>query len=203
MGNHQIGNHEIGNHEIGNHLMKIIELAIYMWTKNGNREIIEQMPTKESWQATVKILEIIWRCLVPGHCSYIYSWLFINWLQKIVQQLGSALLNFEIKCPALKYKSSMETFGGGEWFCWFYSLQCCIESLRLCSITFGSSMGGRMLPLWKLSATIKPDTHQWAPWRIKPGTISKNSRQQDLSLGENTYFKMSPDIYQIPQTFIK
>ena len=43
-------------------------------------------------------------------------------------------------------------------FCWFYSPQCCIESLRLCSITSGSSMGWRMLPLWKLSPTIKSDT---------------------------------------------
>ena len=52
--------------------------------------------------------------------------------------------------------------------CWFSSPQCCaveyfqfnrnVESLRLCSITWGSTLGWRMSPLWKLSPTIKLDT---------------------------------------------
>ena len=67
-----------------------------------------------------------------------------------------------------------------RWFCWFWSEfadfllhwvsesgladfilpnVANVESLRLCSITWGSNcMGWRMFPLWKLSPAIKPDT---------------------------------------------
>lgn len=39
-----------------------------------------------------------------------------------------------------------------------FQFNCNVESLRLCSITWGSTLGWRMSPLWKLSPTIKLDT---------------------------------------------